>query len=252
MMEDPLKLPPPTDPIERVRAFARDLAYGAVSGMWPAKITQEFWEDQVLPVVNVELQSLLTGKWDSNYPALPLMDSFGYLSLISQGQNQRRYEYIYSITQPAFALLERPVVPPSVFISYSRRQSSAFGLLIECKLSSIGVKAFIDRSLDPGEDWHARLTKTVQTSNYLISLVAPGTLDSPYVREEIKWALDAKINAISVWHAGFVFSKDTVPDCPDWLEGFVTSKHAIRVQEESAEGYHDAAEKLLNRLGYVT
>jgi hypothetical protein len=32
----------------------------------------------------------------------------------------------------------------------------------------------------------------------------------------------------------------------------VTSKHAIRVQEESAEGYHDAAEKLLNRLGFIT
>jgi hypothetical protein len=211
----------------------------------------EFWEDQLLPAYNEELQSLLKDKWESKHPAFPLLESFGYLRLISEAQNQRRYTYIYALTETAFSLLQKPALPPSVFISYSRKQSSAFGLLLECKLSSIGVKPFIDRSIDPGSEWHNQLIKTVNNSTYLVCLIAPGTLDSPYVREEIKWALDAKIGSISIWHSNFTFSRRDIPDCPDWLEEFVTSKHAIRVQEESAEGYFDATNKLLNRLGYI-
>ena len=49
----------------------------------------------------------------------------------------------------------------------------------------------------------------------------------------------------------YSFNRAEVPDFPDWLEAFVLTKHAIRVQDESAEGYYDAAEKLLNRLGYT-
>ncbi len=38
-MENPLELPVPDDPIERVHALARDLAYGALHNEWQSEIT---------------------------------------------------------------------------------------------------------------------------------------------------------------------------------------------------------------------
>jgi hypothetical protein len=47
-MDNPHELTPPSDPIARVRALARDFAYGAISNMWPAEIRafygQNGWE----------------------------------------------------------------------------------------------------------------------------------------------------------------------------------------------------------------
>ncbi len=33
-MDNPFEQPAPTDVLEKVRAFARDLAYGAATGLW--------------------------------------------------------------------------------------------------------------------------------------------------------------------------------------------------------------------------
>jgi hypothetical protein len=251
-MENPHTLQPPNDPIERIRALARDLAYGAVVGLWPTELRA--WQDEdKLNFAGMsggdKLQAVLTEKWHNDFPNLSLLLALGYLAPAEGSQSRVMF---FGLTQKAFELLEQPAVPPSVFISYGRKQSSAFALLLECKLSSMGVKAFVDRSIDPGADWHNHLQQTVGRSSFLVCLIAPGTLDSPYVREEVQWAVDARIGSISIWHSNFKFKKNEIADCPDWLEDFVTSKHAIRVQEESAEGYHDAAEKLLNRLGYIT
>jgi TIR domain len=178
---------------------------------------------------------------------LNLLQTFGYVNL----RNENRASFA-ELTQKAFELLEEPAVPPTVFISYGRKQSSAFGLYLECRLSSAGVRAFIDRSIDPGADWHNHLEERVRGSSVFVCLLAPGTLVSPYVREENQWAVDSNNRSVAIWHGGYVFNRAEAPDFPGWLEAFVTTKHAIRVQEESAEGYYDAAEKLLNRLGYTT
>ncbi len=249
-MDNPHTLQPPTDPLARIHAFARDLAYGAIMNMWGSEI-RVYFDSEGLSLIGQDggekLVALITDKWKGVYPSINLLQTFGYLV---QTSAQSRVAY-FALTQKAFELLEEPATPPSVFISYGRKQSSALGLLLECRLSSIGVKAFIDRSIDPGADWHSHLKGAVSGSDFVVSLIAPGTLTSPYVREEIQWAVEASKNSIAIWHGGFKFNPADIPDCPDWLEAFVTSKHAIRVQEESAEGYHDATEKLLNRLGYT-
>jgi hypothetical protein len=248
-MDNPHTLKPPTNPIERIHAFARDLAYGAIMKEWGSEIRMYLAEDGASFIGQDggdKLTALITEKWEKQYPGIDLLQTFGYLRLTT---DQGRAAY-YALTQKAFELLEKPATPPTVFISYGRKQSSAFGLLIEARLSAIGVKAFIDRSIDPGADWHHHLKTSVEGSDYVVALLAPGTLTSPYVREEIQWAVESKKNSIAIWHGGFKFDPAEVPNIPEWLDEFVTGKHAIRVQEESAEGYHNATEKLLNRLGY--
>ncbi|MEP7285925.1 MAG: toll/interleukin-1 receptor domain-containing protein, partial [Chloroflexota bacterium] len=178
-------------------------------------------------------------KWPSGgSPTCEMMQTFGYFLHDTDGS--------YLITQKAFALLERPVTLPTVFISYSRKTSSAFGLLIECRLQIAGIKAFIDRSIDPGDAWHAQLEDKIRHSTCVVSLLAPETLNSNYVQKEIQWALDQNIMLIPIWHGTFDGS-----NIPAALE-LLGSKNAIRVKEESAEAYHEAVEKLINRLGFVT
>ena len=47
-MDNPLEQPAPDDPIERVHAFARDLAWGAVNGKWGSSFNR--WNLDVLDV----------------------------------------------------------------------------------------------------------------------------------------------------------------------------------------------------------
>lgn len=250
-MSNPLELAPPADPIDRVRHFARDLAYGALVGNWSTELRVWFGEEkpQFAGQAGGEaLTELTANKWGGEIPGFDLLQILGYVTIEPNSQNRIAF---FKLTEKAFDLLEEPPSPPSVFISYGRKQSSAFGLLIEARLNQVGVRAFIDRSIDPGAAWHQHLTQTVKNSAVLVALLAPGTLNSPYVREELQWALDSNLRAIPLWHNNFFFDREQILDCPPWLESFVTSKHAIRVVEESAEGYHDAVEKLINRLGFA-
>src|ERR1041385_4153743 len=209
-MDNPHKLSPPNDPVERIRALARDLAYGAVTAMWPAELRIWIGQDGASfegMQGGDKLREVLTEKWHNDIPDFNLLVVLGYL-VVSSAEGRVQY---MTLTQKAFELLEQPAAPPSVFISYGRKQSSAFALLLECKLSSMGVKAFVDRSIDPGADWHNHLMTTVGGSSFLVCLLAPGTLTSPYVREEVQWAMDAQICSISIWHSNFRFDKAEIP-----------------------------------------
>lgn len=248
-MANPLELNAPTDPIDRLRHFARDLAYGALTKRWPSEIRLWFGEKVQFAGQDgsEELTQLGAEKYSGDMPDFSLLQIMGYLAIVPEGN---RIAYL-KLTQKAFDLLEEPPAPPSVFISYGRKQSSAFGLLIESRLSQVGVRPFIDRSIDPGDAWHHHLTQMVKGSTVVVALLAPGTLNSPYVREELQWAVEGQQRAIPIWHGGFTYTPGEIAGIPDWLETFITSKHAIRVIEESAEAYHDAVEKLINRLGYT-
>ncbi len=248
-MDDPLAQPAPENPIERIHTLARDLAYGAIQGFWTSKIF-------VLIGAPVEPLTWLSGhggsdqrlidylstKWNDQQPSADLLVSFGYLNEVGERESGTT---IYILTDKAFALLERPTTPPSVFISYRRNQSSALGLLVVARLRAVGVEnPFIDMNIDPGDEWHALLEKTVRQSRYFVALIGPGTLDSPYVRREIEWALNSEgTHIIPIWHNGYAGEGQN-------LEA-LSSKNAIRIKEESAEDYELAMIKLVNRLGYT-
>lgn len=249
MSDDLLKQPPPDSPIERIHSLARDLAYGAIQGLWTSRIlvlvgppaepvtwlTGEGSSDQ-------HLVAYLSDKWRDQQPAADLLVSFGYFNWLGQRESGTN---VYILTERAFALLQQPAAPPSVFISYRRNQSSALGLLIVARLKAVGVQnPFIDMNIDPGDEWHALLEETIRQSQYVIALIAPGTLESPYVRRELEWALAAPgVHVIPIWHNGYAGDGDYTQT--------LSSKNAIRIKEESAEEYELAIIKLLNRLGYA-
>ncbi len=249
MLDDPLNIPVPTDPLERIHALARDFAYGAATKLWSTRILLDYSgdrtaEDYLTLWGYPDLEKRVLEKWKgADRPPLDVLAAFGYLE-----QDHSTTDPAFDLTQKAFALLERPALPPSVFISYSRRTSSTFGLLIECRLRSVGIRAFIDRSLDPGEGWREQLIDKVRSCNRFIVLLAAGTLASEYCCEEIRWAREANILTIPIWQPSFDANESGIDaDLCDYLTG----RHSIRILEESAESYYNATESLLNRLGYV-
>ena len=240
-MENPFSQTAPTDMLERVRAFARDLAYGSTLGLWHTRIRwQQLFNPEMSNTSKVFAEQLRP-KWGVEFPSEFLLLSFGYLQEYS---NKLGYS-VYLLTDRAFQLLEQPSSPPDVFISYRRSESSAFGLLIEARLRLAGnPNPFIDKNLIPGAEWNAQLKQQIQHSRYFIALIGKTTLESPYVMQELKWATESNCTIISVLHNG-ARMEGAAPEA-------LKTRHAISVTAENALGYETAVNQLLNSLGYST
>ncbi len=247
-MENPHELPAPIDPIERVHAFARDLAYGVAQGWWTSQLnveiagkTETWYFDLTLDFLDME-ESFLDDKWQMRYPSWTLLMSFGYLEQVDMRTQYINYSFL--LTEKALRLLEKPSAPPSVFISYKRDQSSPLALLVEARLRLAGnPNPFVDKLIVAGEGWRERLKGTIEQSKYFVCLVGQETLTSDWVRQEIDWAAKAGCTLISIWHGC-----EMGDDCPAALR----ERHAITVTGESAREYETAISELLNALGYAT
>ncbi|MBL8165143.1 MAG: hypothetical protein JNJ61_24390, partial [Anaerolineae bacterium] len=126
-MDDPLKQPPPSDPIERIHALARDLAYGAVNGKWSSRISISYepvdrfvWINNIGNPMNID--EYLTDKWNELNPSADVLTSFGYMQQVEKRESGTT---VYLLTEKAFTLLEKPTTLPSIFVSYRRNVSSA-------------------------------------------------------------------------------------------------------------------------------
>lgn len=243
-MENPHELPAPEDVIERVHAFARDLAYGVVVGLWPPRLSvpvratgTESWSGVGL-FGDDNLDKLVKKKWGNKPPSIFLLQAYGYLV----GFDTARY----TLTQEAFELLDKPAEVPRVFISYRRSESSALALLIEARLKMVGNHAiFIDKNIPAGAKWHGELETTIRNVQVFICLIGPTTLDSDMVRKEIAWAEEADRKIISVWHPGCAFNAETDPP-------ILGERNHILITGESAQEYEAAVNQVLNSLGYAT
>ncbi len=244
-MENPLEIAPPEDKLERVSAFARDLAYGAIQELWPNMFSgyQLNAKGLELRIQRDEaLRNLLSEKWQDDAPSHLLLATYGYFQ---EHQRADRGRIDYTLTQKAFDLLAQPATPPSVFISYSRSHSSALGLLIEARLRLAGnPNPFIDKNLTPGEEWNSQLEQQIAAARYFICLIGPETIRSPYVRQELEWAEQYGCKVISVCHSGGVIDSNA----PQILQ----HRHAIFVRGETALDYETAINQVLNALGYAT
>jgi hypothetical protein len=241
-MENPIELSVPENIIQRVHAFARDLAYGAAQGWWHTRIT---WQALSTPNINTfgkAYQDHLGKKWGEERPSEFLLLSFGYFQELT---NSTAGLSVYLLTDKAFALLETPATPPNVFISYSRKDSTAFALLIEARLKLAGnPNPYIDKNLVAGEEWNTQLQERIRAARYFVVVIGANTLASPYVRQELDWAAQFGCTIISIWHDGAKIDANT----PEILQ----TRHALKVSEESALGYEMAVNQLLNSLGYAT
>lgn len=250
-MDSPLTLLPPTDYVERITAFARDLAYGVVHNLWKEEflLYEEFneqtWRSGAYMLDDTEpehpLYQLIVHKWQGQPPAHRLLAAFGYFEFIDEGDTYRHY----ILTPKAFALLEQPATPPSVFISYRRSESSALGLLIEARLKLAGnPNPFIDKNLVVGETWNTQLEQRIREARYFVCLIGPQTLASPHVMQEITWAEQSGCTVISLWHSGATIDTST--------PAVLSTRHAITVKGDSALDYELAVNQLLNSMGYAT
>ncbi|MEZ4672067.1 MAG: toll/interleukin-1 receptor domain-containing protein [Anaerolineae bacterium] len=266
MMENLLEQSLPADPIERVHRFARDLAYGATQGLWGAKFQvnyfrgEEWYSLTYLQGADSDQNFLpyLEKCWGNANPTSDLMEAYGYVSVVERFESGNRS---YLLTPKAFALLEKPTAPPTVFISYARRSSSALALLVEArlKLADRSLRAFVDKDIPLGDDWQDVLRARIAASQYFICLLTLETLASEPVRQEIALALEnPSCKIIPICHQGYHFNVDFPSEragerkIDAALVEILSSKNALLVDTESAARYEDAINRLLNRLGYST
>ena len=155
---------------------------------------------------------------------------------------------MWEIAPSAYNLLHQvESVNTAVFISYKRETSSAFALLIESRLRELGINAFVDRSIVGGDDWHGELEHRIKASPVFICVIAPGTLESDWIQKEIEWAEDNL--RIAVLHPDYQYETDGKRDTyPSAVREFMEKKQWIPVAAETAKGYHDAVEDIINAI----
>lgn len=253
----------PRSAIGRIRMLARELAEGSAEGLWgvrfdarefdlegeqPEGETVEGTPRKRLLPSDETLRHYLRKKWD-NYRAFPefyLLERNGYLTL----EHEDRFWLTYALTQAAFALIEE-VEPSTIFISYRRGDSSAFALLLLTRLKHAGFEPFLDLALVPGEDWNAGLKGRIEARDYFVVLLGKETLASPFVVDEITWAVEAGKTIIPIWHNGFEYRAGEWADVPVKVDRALTYAHTIRVVEENPLAYNNAILELLNHFGYT-
>lgn len=152
------------------------------------------------------------------------------------------------LTKEAFELAEQ-ISQDSVFISYKRKESSAFALLVLSRLKHAGLDVFLDLAMEPGDDWKDVIKKRLQNCDVFVLILSKNTLKSSIVLDEITWALEANRPIIPIWHNGFRYKSALWKDIPTQIHGLLDSTHTIRVLEESALAYNNAVVELLNRFG---
>lgn len=268
--------PMPTGRMERMDTMARELAEGISEGYWEAKFTlREVYrteDEQTFRLyveddrVNVETSAYLSGsglinipsshemreyffhRWSyprevSKLPEFKLLLANNYI--VSNPMTMRETDYV--IRPSCFELL-RNVPPATSFISYRRRESSAFALLVLARLKAQGIQAFVDMSIEAGADWEQTIREQIDRCDVFVMLIAPDTFNSPVIVRELQYAIQKGRTIIPVSHNGFDFYQH-VSELPEDLRNFLTTKNAIRVVEESAREYNAAVEELLNRFG---
>ena len=256
-MDDPRYDAAPPDQLGKIIAFAHDLAYGAFVGDWPYRLTVTSTEDGQQDWIgdkdadNKRLIDYLNRKWTTLrfQPKVSTLEFFGYVEPIPDPRENPVLDR-YQFTQKALGLLERPAKPSSVFIAYQHQESTPFALLVEARLKAEGIIAFLDKLIGGGDDWEQRIKTIIETqSEFLICLIASGTLKSSHVQNEIRWALGTKtVWSIPIWHRHFKASDAEVKDYPQEIQDFARRNNAIVVSDETPHDYEAALTQLINQL----
>lgn len=248
---NPLREPIPDDKIAQIRDLARDLAWGVVHLNWSSTFLSRRW-----PIEEEEL----TSKWGKAVPDLWLLWSFGFLyksrSATAPLTGSRMDDLIdphhdeFVLTPKAFDLLSL-ASPSSIFISYRRRESSAFALLLVDRFRSVGLEPFFDiKDILSGEEWHARLEAEIASREHFVCIVGPSSLESENVRKEIRWALDGEKRIHPIYHRGAASQIGGFEDSYPAIAEFF-GKNATIIEKEDPKEYEARISELLNQFGYM-
>jgi iron(II)-dependent oxidoreductase len=99
-----------------------------------------------------------------------------------------------------------------IFISYRRKDSAALATLLAKELGRQGIKTFVDtRSIDGGGPFPDRLRRAIAECDVFVCLLGATTLNSDWVREEIKHAHTLNKILIPVFQETYT-PPDPIPD----------------------------------------
>lgn len=242
----------PAHPMARIKTFARELAEGAIYGLWNihfnyyAVIADNPDMDDTGRGENA-IHTYTLARWGDtvNAPNIDLMMRLNYLE--SMGADG--YSSSVTIAREAFDLLS-DVDALTIFISYKRSESSAFALLLHDRLGVAGLNPFVDMQLKAGLNWQNQLRSHIKEADYFIALLGKETLHSSEIIKEVEWAIASDIPIIPIWHKGFSYRKsDWSFILPDSVDEAFKEVHTIRVIEENPLMYDMAIRELLNRFG---
>ncbi len=143
--------------------------------------------------------------------------------------------------KPASVPLKPQKNAPLVFISYRRGPSWGQARSIEQSLRERGANVFIDID-DINEGRFAEtIANAIRDCDYFVAVLAPGTLDSPWVRREISAALAQKKIIVPLLVDGFRLDAESIPtEIKD-----IASHNAITVLPEF---YQEAMNRLAERF----
>lgn len=234
--------------------FAHDLAYGAINGYWGAVVSLFRGRENIIDE-SYPYHKKFRDKWpvdDPKRPEYDLLISLDYLEIMPERQNNSMTASV-RILKTAFDLLSAPFAPSRVFISYRRRESSAFALLLEARLRNAGMPSegiFVDKNMTGGERWEARIYREIERTDYFVCLVGPTTLiQGSWVTKEIDTLKQVRPQAITVpvCHNGTRLLQ--LPVTLAQSNGYEIGKP---LDEETALDYEMASNFVLNALGYKT
>jgi hypothetical protein len=81
---------------------------------------------------------------------------------------------------------------PHVFISHSSSDTS-WAMELSRHLESYGLQVFLGAgSVLPGANLHLEIGKALEAADAMVVLISPAAADSPYVQQEIQYALGAE------------------------------------------------------------
>ncbi|MCC6615373.1 MAG: toll/interleukin-1 receptor domain-containing protein [Anaerolineae bacterium] len=229
--------PLPQNMKARARVLAKELAEGAYAPerFWGTTFTSDQHERHL---TGDPLDRYLEHRWNNAEPHFELLERLGYL--------ERGDRYVFRLSKLAMELVDE-VEPATVFISYSRKQSSAFALLIHTWLNKEGYTAFLDKELNAGVQWRDDLRKRIQGCDFLVAVFGKETFPSTNIVDELAWAYEAGIRIIPIWHEGYDF-QTARPHLPEELFDILDELNAVRILEENPLQYEAAILAVINRF----
>ncbi len=265
-MDNPLAKPrSPNNFLQDVEDLARDLAYGASIGEWDASVAVGhyavnsfgfWWAEEMME--RTELQEEFFQKWIGPRgesvagPRYDTLEAFGFMThttgRLSADESDK---LLYALTRKAFDLLQKPAQSPSIFVSYRRKESSAFALLVEARLRIAGADAeriFIDKDIPGGALWEQHISQQASACDVFICLIGQSAFEagSWVAREiEIVKAANPAARIIPVCHNGMRMADPAV-------SAALGAYNGTHIQEETALEYEKAVSFILNALGYAT
>lgn len=232
----------PASPKARWQLLATELAEGMTYGFW-AKIEMPNHRRPLDPNTTFAQRSFIEHyfieRWNANPPDFSFLQISGYLVPSAE-------DGYFEITKAALDLLDKQLYSAiKVFISYSRRESSAFALLIHDRLKEMGVNVFLDmESLMFGENWQTALENGIKECNYFILLIGPTTLGSNNVLQEIEWAYQYKKRIIPIWHNDFRYNPKWESRVPPLLKPLLSDTHTLVIEKENPSQYDYIMQRL--------